>query len=138
MSEHEPHYERLTDGADDETLINREVEVAEKEDRIISNAAARMIAAAIHGGQYSAAYKLVSNGYIDEENLPGELKRTYYEEGTTDQTRTWIDALERYIAVREDKWFIPGWEKLWLKDEPAAPPADIEWHQDFPKAEGES
>jgi hypothetical protein len=127
VSEHEPRPRRLTD----EQLIEQELELAAIEKRTITDAAARVIASQLHGGETSALYSLSSAGAIDEDGLAHELAHLKNDRDMPVEVGRWLEALESYAMHRESTAPVEDWHKLWLG------PDGIKWQTDFPK-EGES
>lgn len=122
MSEHLPNPEqpRLTD--DDH--IREAIKQAHErfgETHVISDAAARMIASQLHGGQGSALYAFVSTGAFSVEAVE-EADREFRNESHSDEVREWADELQQYLIRRDmDGRLDPveNWHKLWLGELPA-------------------
>lgn len=123
MSEHLPNPEqrRLTD--DDH--IREAIKKAHEnfgETHIISDAAARMIASQLHGGQASALYSFTSTGAVSMEVIE-EVDREIRDESHSDEVREWADELQQYLIRRhytEQTDAVEGWSKLWLGEKPAS------------------
>lgn len=109
--------ERLTD----EELIDRHID-ALKEEELINDACARMIADKQHGGQTSAMYTFASTGIITErmtDEFSWDFRRAMKEEDETQLNHL------RHLAVYMDKRIedgtaetpVEGWSKLWLDQE---------------------
>lgn len=103
----------------DDELISAELNEALTDGREISDAAARMIASQLHGGQASALYSFASTGYIDIERLPGELMACYREVDleANPELEGMISALGTYVIDRPHRGAVEGWSKLWLGGE---------------------
>lgn len=112
--EHLPQQEpafRLTD----DHLVALAIIEAIAEKREITDAAARVMASQLHGGQWSALYEMASSGSIDEDRLPEELAALYNEETSTLQVRDMVNMLSSYCSKRDDKGSQPGWSLQWLE-----------------------
>lgn len=115
MREHLPHQpERLTDS----DLIAQAIERARSAGEVIPDAAARVIASQLHGGQFSAMYGLASCGAIDQEKLSNEYEADYTDPATPEDVKGWIDALRAYVGSREDSEPVQGWNRIWLAGDP--------------------
>lgn len=101
----------------DDERIDQEIARAQSAGEGISDAAARVIASQLHGGQSSAFYSLASTGYINEDELPGEIARNRREFQDNPQVLTWLDHLERYVMHRESTEAVEAWSERWLGDE---------------------
>lgn len=97
-------------------IINASVQEALEKKTIISDAAARMIAAQWHGGQSSALYSFVSTGAVDREELTRELDSNLNDENTNDDGRAWLLTLKAYLEARTDVGPVKGWHKLWIEE----------------------
>lgn len=104
--------------------IRVEVACAEREDREISDACARMIASLWHGGQDTLGYSSASTGAIpDDPSLlwrdlfgPWNPRRgvfeTYYKASRQDQRV--MDALGTYLHTVGPRGPVTGWFGQWL------------------------
>jgi hypothetical protein len=86
---------------------------------LISDAQARSIASAYHGGQFSALYSLSSTGAIDVERVTSEVS-TAVQELEPGPDRRPLLALDKYVRTHGTRGPVPGWSKLWDDDEPTA------------------
>ncbi|MBL3668433.1 hypothetical protein JL475_21040 [Streptomyces sp. M2CJ-2] len=91
-------------------IIRAELDAAEREQRTISDLAARVIATQFYGGQSSALYALSSTGTItdgwDSEIHTATTHSHEYRE------RRALEALAAYCKRRPDKGRRPNWSAL--------------------------
>lgn len=90
---------------------------AQQAGEIISDEAARVIAASLHGGQNSAMYSLASNGSLNMGALRDELDQLWQDESLDPEIKDWIAALDAYVSGRPDKGIVDRWHKKWLRPE---------------------
>lgn len=105
----------------DDQLIYYHITEALREDRPIDHATARAIASQLHGGQASPLYALASSGAI-VDGLSAELDAWREDNETGVEVEPWLDALDEYLAARDDAGPVDGWSQLW----PTPPPAPEE------------
>ncbi|MBT8161445.1 MULTISPECIES: hypothetical protein [Arthrobacter] len=129
MSErlNQPEQPRLTD----DDLIDQAIQRARERESVIDDAAARVIAAQLHGGQASALYSLASSGAIDREGLEVELRLDAREFKHDPRVLGQLEALSAYIDNRGvDVEPRAGWHELWVKEETKiAGLTPDEWHR---------
>ena len=92
----------------DETFIRYGIMAAAREERLIGDATARVIAAQLHSGQISALCSLAATGAI-VEGLEAQLRP----DNLPVEVGPWIEALEEYIRTWGDRGPIDGWPTLW-------------------------
>lgn len=109
-----PPPERLTD----EELIHLHITEALREDRPIDHATVRAIASQLHGGQASPLYALASSGAL-VDGLTAELDAWRADNQTGVEVEPWLDALDEYLASRDDPGRVEGWAALWPRQPPA-------------------
>lgn len=95
----------------DELTIQLGIEAARAEDREVTDAVARAIAAQLHDGQNSALYSLASTGSLEHERLEAELHELY--QSRNPRTLEWASVLGTYALHREHKGPVDGWHELW-------------------------
>ncbi|WP_052428601.1 hypothetical protein [Actinopolyspora erythraea] len=98
----------------DQDRIDEAIDEAQATGQPISHAAARMIAAAYHGGQATAGYSFASTGVIHDSD---ELLRDLFTGIDHDASRE-KDALRHYLTDREQRGEtdpVEGWSRLWLE-----------------------
>lgn len=113
----------------DEDLINEAIERAQREGALITDAAARVIASQLHGGQETDLYAFASSGAIQEDLLV-ELQGIRRDETLDDTARSWTKPLRRYIKARTREGAtdrVPGWVGLWLAEQPIE--VEDEWER---------
>lgn len=88
----------------------------------ISDAAARMIAAAYHGGQASVGYSFASTGAINGEQLLHTLF-TGTDPAESDGARAALQHYLDYRLRRGETGPVPEWSTLWLEGARTAIPA---------------
>lgn len=91
-------------------IIRAELDAAEREQRAISDLAARVIATQFYGGQSSALYALSSTGAITE-GWDNEI-RIATRRSDESQERRALEALSAYCQRRRDKSRQPNWSAL--------------------------
>lgn len=91
-------------------LINTELDAAEREQRTISDLAARVIATQFHSGQSSALYAFSSTGII-EDYLGDEIHESIQDSDEEEERRA-LEAFNTYCAGRSDKSRQAGWSHL--------------------------
>ena len=99
----------------DEELINQALSAAIEGHEVIPDAAARMIASQLHGGQTSALYSLASSGAIDGERLAHELGAIFFDDDIEPDVLAWVLALRDYLTARQSHEPVKGWHKLWIE-----------------------
>ncbi|MFJ6416519.1 antirestriction protein ArdA [Paeniglutamicibacter sp. NPDC091659] len=99
----------------DDHLVALAIIEAIAEEREITDAAARVMASQLHGGQWTALYELASTGSIDEERLPHEFVELYNEETASIQVKDMVNLLGTYCINREDKGSQSGWSLQWIE-----------------------
>lgn len=110
------HYRPRHGFFEDNELIHLELLAACAEEREISDATARVIAAQHCGGQASELYRFTSTGRISTAFF-AELDATIAETAD-EQDREHLVALGRYALEREDAGPQEGWFDLWLQQPP--------------------
>lgn len=91
-------------------IIGTELDAAEREQRTISDLAARVIATQFHGGQSSALYALSSTGAITD-GWDSEIRAATTDSDEYQEHRA-LNALAAYCEHRRDKGSQPNWSAL--------------------------
>lgn len=118
---HNPECDRWHDAATSEPLIYLGITDALREDRAIDHATARLIASHLHAGQLPALRAFSSSGTLSE-SLSTELDQLRNEVPV--DAEPWLDALDEYLAARDDPRPIARWHDLWPTPMVAQPPVE--------------
>ena len=105
-----PEGNRWLDAAVNEPLIYLGITDALREDRAIDHATARLIASNLHLGQLPGLRAFSSSGTLSE-SLQSELDQLRSEAPI--EAESWLDAMDEYLAVRDDPRPIARWHELW-------------------------
>jgi hypothetical protein len=100
----------------DADKVREECREAKERGRIVTDAAARVIAMDWHGGQGSALYSFGSCGAIDDPGrLQAEIRQELLGRGSGDPAILPLESLLTYVATTGVRGAVTGWSKLWVK-----------------------
>jgi hypothetical protein len=104
--------------ASDQKGIGHAIAEAGDEDRPISDAAARAIAAQLHGPGNPAMTALSTTGAILYRRLAAEILRDYHDESLDPEVKGWLAELMLYRITHGPRRPVDGWHMLWPTDAP--------------------